>query len=326
MSTGDSMRLGSFPALRATSFSDLAELLASKGLRAERAGPGDRARVNAAYRPGWYLAHMDYEMPLRISAPAGRDDYTLYLPVVGAVAAINDRHRAECARGRTVMASPQRPLTTLTGPNASRINLTVRRDTIMRHWAVLTGDAPMRPPEFALTLDTTQPEVRAYLRYLWGILDALDEDPQFLDRPLVGNAVEQTLVSGLLSAFPHDFSDRLAPNGPGPASADVRRVVDFIHAHAGDEVTLAELAGIARVPARTLQTHFQSRFGCGPIQYLRQQRLQAARRELLRGDPGASVTDIALRWGFGSLGRFAGHYRAYFGETPSQTLLRHRRG
>jgi transcriptional regulator GlxA family with amidase domain len=32
-----------------------------------------------------------------------------------------------------------------------------------------------------------------------------------------------------------------------------------------------------------------------------------------------------MRWGFGSLGRFAGTYRARFGESPSATLRRSRR-
>ncbi len=32
------------------------------------------------------------------------------------------------------------------------------------------------------------------------------------------------------------------------------------------------------------------------------------------------MTDIATKWGFGHLGRFAAAYRARFGESPSHTL------
>jgi AraC-like DNA-binding protein len=33
-----------------------------------------------------------------------------------------------------------------------------------------------------------------------------------------------------------------------------------------------------------------------------------------------SVSEVAYRWGFTHMGRFAGTYRARFGVTPSRTL------
>jgi AraC-like DNA-binding protein len=57
---------------------------------------------------------------------------------------------------------------------------------------------------------------------------------------------------------------------------------------------------------------------------LRDARLSAARQDLLDGDPtnGATVAEIARRWGFAHLGRFARAYRDAYGETPAQTLRR----
>jgi transcriptional regulator GlxA family with amidase domain len=57
--------------------------------------------------------------------------------------------------------------------------------------------------------------------------------------------------------------------------------------------------------------------------YLRRVRLQKVREELLR-DSADGVTDIATRWGFEHLGRFAGAYRRRYGETPSETRRRRR--
>jgi AraC-like DNA-binding protein len=35
-----------------------------------------------------------------------------------------------------------------------------------------------------------------------------------------------------------------------------------------------------------------------------------------------TVSEIALKWGFYHMGRFAIRYKALFGESPSQTLVR----
>jgi len=39
-----------------------------------------------------------------------------------------------------------------------------------------------------------------------------------------------------------------------------------------------------------------------------------------RSDPDLTVADVAFSQGFSDSGRFAGYYRALFGENPSDTL------
>jgi AraC-like DNA-binding protein len=56
--------------------------------------------------------------------------------------------------------------------------------------------------------------------------------------------------------------------------------------------------------------------------YLRNVRLDGARSDLISGDEATTVSDVAYRWGFNHLGRFAAHYEHKFGETPSRTLRR----
>jgi AraC-like DNA-binding protein len=65
----------------------------------------------------------------------------------------------------------------------------------------------------------------------------------------------------------------------------------------------------------------------GPIRYLWLRRMHLARRELCLADPATTtVTQIATRFGFWELGRFAVSYRRLFGEPPSVSLHRGARG
>ena len=77
------------------------------------------------------------------------------------------------------------------------------------------------------------------------------------------------------------------------------------------------------VSDRMLRTYCTAALGITPRRYIELQRLAWVRAALLCADPQtAQVAEIAVRGGFKELGRFAGRYRAEFGELPSETLRR----
>ncbi len=93
----------------------------------------------------------------------------------------------------------------------------------------------------------------------------------------------------------------------------------FIEAHLRESLTVGCVASAAGVSPRTLQATFRAVVRTTPTAYIRSVRLDRARADLAdRGGPG-TVTEVATRWGFNHLGRFAADYRTRFGESPSQT-------
>ncbi|MBE9015319.1 AraC family transcriptional regulator [Chroococcidiopsis sp. CCALA 051] len=80
-----------------------------------------------------------------------------------------------------------------------------------------------------------------------------------------------------------------------------------------------ELATAVGLSDRTLQRGFQSLFGTTVVGYLAEQRLLQA-EQLLR-ERSMTVTEVAHRFGYGHLGRFAAAFKRKFGITPSQCLL-----
>ena len=96
------------------------------------------------------------------------------------------------------------------------------------------------------------------------------------------------------------------------------RVCDAMRAALGERWTLTDMERISGMSARALQYAFKERFGYSPMEWLREQRLQLARRRLLLHDFN-SITQLAMECGFGTASQFASFYKARFGTTPSHT-------
>ena len=101
----------------------------------------------------------------------------------------------------------------------------------------------------------------------------------------------------------------------------VKRVVDYLHAHANQLPDMTTLCEVACLSERSLQYGFKNYIGLTPVQYLRVVRLNGARQSLMQGTKSTtSVATIALTWGFVEFGRFSKEYKALFHELPSETL------
>ena len=93
--------------------------------------------------------------------------------------------------------------------------------------------------------------------------------------------------------------------------------------HLAKPVSIAEVASVAGVSARTLSRAFQRRRGTTIKGFLKERRLEAANRALILADPDeTNVTRVALDLGFDQLGRFSADYKRAFDELPSETLAR----
>ena len=125
-------------------------------------------------------------------------------------------------------------------------------------------------------------------------------------------------VDAALEALPMPAAELLRSS---PRRDLVARVTNFLRHNLGDPVTVAELSHMVGVSERTLRAAFHDVIGISPKQYAISQRLRAAREALTAATPGtATVTGIAMEYGFFELGRFAKRYRDAFGEVPSETL------
>lgn len=100
----------------------------------------------------------------------------------------------------------------------------------------------------------------------------------------------------------------------------VRRAESFIEANARAAPTLTEVAQASGVSVRALSAGFRRFRNTTPNAFLREQRLQGARRDLLASKGQRTVSDVASAWGYVNFSLFARAYKKRFGELPSKTI------
>ena len=106
-----------------------------------------------------------------------------------------------------------------------------------------------------------------------------------------------------------------------PNRAAIQRAEDWILEQLAEPISRADLCEISGLHVRTLTRGFRLLHGVGPMEFLREQRLNAIRQVLLRSRPEeTSVTRIAEDFGMWHLGRFAHAYKLRFHERPIDSL------
>jgi len=184
-------------------------------------------------------------------------------------------------------------------------------------------------PRFALSRSRRDPDVAAWWHAVLDLTRNLDRfGQQWLQRPAAAAAMSEFLLSAFTAMLcePGSAEETKAARPAGAEDVrSLRRAKDYVHAHAERALSLPEIARHACVSPRTLEAVFKRHGEISPIAYARRHRLNAVHQALQRaGQDGlpASVTELALAYGFVHMGRFAAHYRALFGCSPSHTLRR----
>ena len=118
------------------------------------------------------------------------------------------------------------------------------------------------------------------------------------------------------------FSSKIESDKEKLPQAKVRHVIDYIHEHLEQDVTLSVLAEVVQTSPYHLLRLFKQATGCTPHQYLLSSRLKRA-QELLQGTK-YSISEISLLTGFADQSHLTRHFKRVFGITPA-AFLRERR-
>jgi transcriptional regulator GlxA family with amidase domain len=105
------------------------------------------------------------------------------------------------------------------------------------------------------------------------------------------------------------------------AWSTISRAREYIEAHLAEPISISNVSEYSATSLSKLERTFRRELQMSPSQYILARRLAAVNRELNQhSSSGRKVAQIAMDHGFHHLGRFAGAYRAHFGELPSETI------
>jgi transcriptional regulator GlxA family with amidase domain len=147
-------------------------------------------------------------------------------------------------------------------------------------------------------------------------------NPMVGEHPLLVASIEAHVAATVLAVLPTTAVLDVTPADRRDATPQLlQRAITFIDDNAHADIALVDIANAIYVTPRALQYMFRRHRDCTPMEYVRRVRLHHAHRELLAGDRmSTTVGDIARRWGFGNMGRFAVYYRQMYGQSPHTTL------
>jgi AraC-like DNA-binding protein len=134
------------------------------------------------------------------------------------------------------------------------------------------------------------------------------------------HGLEQQLTDALIECLSGDAVERDAVRRRRHNEL-MARFEAIVRTDSAGRLSVAQIVADLGVADRTLRTCCREYLNMGPGRYMRLRRMQLVRHALRRADASeTSVAQVARRYGFEELGRFASAYRARYGELPSATL------
>ncbi|GLY19657.1 AraC family transcriptional regulator [Kineosporia sp. NBRC 101677] len=268
--------------------------------------PGLPSRiVRSSSRLGWTAVRLDeYEDPFVAEPFATRS------PSLTLVRVSSGRYRIASRNGRRWTSDDYRPGSIgITAPGKENVlrwqaTAPARMRSQHLHLAPSLVPAGVTFPD-ALTLDDAY--VQASLQTLVSALD--DEAPA-----VYADSVAAALAAHVVYRVAPTSLPRSRPGRATLSAGEVDLVVEFMHAHLADDISLEQLAELLGLSKFHFLRVFRGATGHTPARYLGRLRLRQGARLLRNSD--RPVAAIAASCGYRSPGQFAAAFRREYGCTP----------
>ena len=168
-----------------------------------------------------------------------------------------------------------------------------------------------------LSLKVGKVDFQKIIRNLCLLIDQCDGDPALLKNMALEDSIYRVcamMIKPELFLSTDDVAFKKTPESP------IDGLCEWIVANLDKAITLSHLERVSGLSARLLQYAFARKYGCTPMQWVREQRLGFAHKMLLNADELTKISSVAAMCGFANFSDFAKRYAERFGQLPSVTL------
>jgi AraC-like DNA-binding protein len=177
------------------------------------------------------------------------------------------------------------------------------------------------PPPSGRILRPARHDIAHLLQLHAAVTRLADKQPKLILNPEVIRGMQHDLTEAVVCCLASEGESDLG--GWQRHKQVMDRFEHVLATRPARQMPVAELCAATGVSERALRSCCAEFLGISPSRYLRLRRLRLAHIALRSdGSIPINVAEVARRYGFSELGRFAGIYHDAFGEAPSTTLLR----
>ncbi len=298
------------------------DLLGPHSIRITGADQMDfQASLHAVLLRDVTLGYLDYGVDTEVLVRQLTEDQLVIVPAVGSCMIEQDGEVAVGSPVRAIVPTSNLPMKLTFDGGSPLVVLRIDRAAFEVHLSRLVGHLLGSALVFDLELDLAVGSASRWNFAVQLLHAELFEETSLLHAGIGVGQLEEFVMSSLLYSHRSNYSEQLIGDASQERRA-VRRAVEFVERNLARPITVSDVAAAAGVSLRTLQAFFAEDLQQTPSSFIRNRRLERARADLADAPPGsgATVSQIANRWGFSHLGRFANTYHQRFGEPPSQTL------
>ncbi len=191
-------------------------------------------------------------------------------------------------------------------------------------WIKVLTEEDVVPPNFGRIVRPSRATASRLAHLHASACRLVEKSPEVIAHPEVARALEQEMIHALINCL-RPLTPLETRSIRKRRAAVMNRLEDVLAAHANRPLHVPDLCMAIGVSERSLRLYCEEFLGMSPARYLRLRHLRLVRRALLKADSASTtVAAVARQYGFAELGRFAGLYRAIYGEAPSATLRQRR--